>query len=461
MLGGSEGDMGAPKGWARGAVVVTLGAWLLAGGCAGGKAVAARDAGATDAADDGAVEPDGAADGSPGTDAATDGAPGDAGPCVDPCPHAQGGVTWGCEKRFMYGMNYAWLDFATDFGGLAAWSQTGVAGKAATVASDLADMRAHGASVIRWWVFPDFRGDGIAFSASDSPTGLGTTVVADLNKALELADQAGVYVMLTLFSFDAFNPSADVAGAWTPGLKPILTDSSKRAALMQNVVVPFARAVRQSPYSRRVIAWDVINEPEWAMTGASPYGDEDYTPIAGLDTLTHSEMEAFIVQVIGLLRQETPDQLVTVGSAGAKWGHAWKLLDTDFYQLHMYKWVNDWWPYTMTPAQLELDDKPLVMGELPMDEVDTGIPYSTVLGSWWSHGYSGALGWQYNEATATELANVKTFADLHLCETRYGVASTALLPAPRAPRVLPPGFRPSLRRCHAGADGRPVCRPLP
>jgi hypothetical protein len=208
-----------------------------------------------------------------------------------------------------------------------------------------------------------------------------------------------------------------------------------------------------------MIAWDVINEPEWAITGSSPHGDEDYDPIAGLEPVTHVEMEGFLGAVIGVLRAESA-ALVTVGGAGAKWAHAWKLLDTDFHQLHMYAWVNDWWPYTLSPAQLELDDKPLVMGELPLGELDPGLPYATVLGSWWSGGYAGALGWQYNEATAAGLDDVAAFAALHPCETAYGVTRSSRRQATPAPAAAA-GTRPSLRRCTRGPDGRPVCRPRP
>ena len=72
--------------------------------------------------------------------------------------------------------------------------------------------------------------------------------------------------MLTLFSFDNFRPSADNAGIYVYGLNPIATNATQRAALVDQVVRPFARAAEQSQYRDRVVAWDVINEPEWAIT---------------------------------------------------------------------------------------------------------------------------------------------------------------------------------------------------
>ncbi len=117
-------------------------------------------------------------------------------------------------------------------------------------------------------MFPDFRGDGVEFDSGETPTGLGGTAVADIQKALELAEQADVYLMLTVFSFDNFSPSEDVSGIWTPGITPMVKDATKRKALLDKVVKPVAQTVAQSPYAKRVIAWDIINEPEWAMRGA-------------------------------------------------------------------------------------------------------------------------------------------------------------------------------------------------
>ena len=278
---------------------------------------------------------------------------------------------------------------------MAEWGQTGVSGEPGVYQAEIAEMRQNGVSVIRWWMFPEFRTEALQFDANDNPTGLGGTAIADVEKALEIAEQEDVYLMLCIFSFDNFRPTRDEFGIHMVGITPMVTDATKRGMLLENVVRPIARAVEASPYSHRVIAWDVINEPEWAMTGTSPYGDEDYTPNGELDAVTHAEMETFVSEIIAVLRQES-SALITVGAAAFKWANAWKNLDQDFYQFHMYSWVNDWWPYTNTPSHYGLDDKPLVMGEFPMGDLAAGIPYSDVILSWYQNGYAGALSWQYN-----------------------------------------------------------------
>jgi hypothetical protein len=88
-----------------------------------------------------------------------------------------GGVAVDCATRFQYGINFAWDQFAGDFGGVSAWGAPGVA-RNGRVACELADMHAHGADTIRWWVWPDFRGDGVALSADGTPLGLGGSALA-------------------------------------------------------------------------------------------------------------------------------------------------------------------------------------------------------------------------------------------------------------------------------------------
>jgi hypothetical protein len=343
------------------------------------------------------------------------GAGGECGP--DMCPAPNGGVDYACKSRFMYGVNYAWNNFGGDFGGIGQWQQQGVAASAETHAAKMADMRAHGAGVLRWWVFPDFRGDGIDFDQSENPTGLGGTAVADVQKALELAEKADVYLMLCIFSFDAFRPSEDVSGIWTPGITPMVKTPAKRQMLLENVVRPLAKAAEASPHKDRLIAWDVINEPEWAIVGPSPYGDPDYDPISDLAPVSHQEMEDFVAGTISVLREES-GAMITVGSAAMKWAKAWSTVDIDFYQFHIYDWVNQYWPYTMSPADFGVDDKPVVMGEFPLGGL-SGAPYGQMLESFYANGYAGALGWQYIEASGQQLDDMKAFSDGKACETHY------------------------------------------
>jgi hypothetical protein len=353
------------------------------------------------------------AGGSAGTASGSGGLSGSAGSgdpgCVDTCPFPSG-VEAVCKLRFMYGVNYAWQNFAADFGG----GTRGITALRSTIDTSLAQMAANGVNVIRWWVWPNFTGGGVTFDGSGTPTGLTGTTIEDLETLLSLADDHDLYLMPTLFSFDNFKT------AITPESQNMATlgvDAAKRAALVDNVVRPFARAAAASTHASRVIAWDVINEPEWAVTGASLYGDEAFDSDDTCTPISHAQMETLLAAVIAGLRQES-DALVSVGAAAMKWKKAWSMLDQDFYQFHIYDWVQDYWPYDRSPTEYGLADKPVVMGEFPPTGLSGGHDYRALLDSWYANGYAGALAWR--DATyMVDWAEVKAFADAHPCETKY------------------------------------------
>jgi hypothetical protein len=336
---------------------------------------------------------------------------------ADRCDHPKG-VEHDGKRRFMTGVNFPWNRFGLDFGGLSRLEQASISQSPRTYQAVLTDMRAHGATVVRWWVLPDFRGDGVLFDEKGRLTGLGSTTVADLQKALELSAKADVYLMLCLFSFDGFRPTREEDGARIVGISPIVRDPAARKALVDAVVRPLARAAQASEYRDRLLSWDVINEPEWALHGANPYGDPAYTPMKGLDTVEHAQMEAFVEETVAALHEETPGAKVTVGSAGVKWAHAWKNVGLDFYQVHWYDWLDAYWPHDRPPESYGLGDKPVVVGEFPVSGM-AGKDLRALMDTWYAKGYAGALGWAYDQMKEGELGGLKAFAEIHGCQARY------------------------------------------
>jgi hypothetical protein len=332
----------------------------------------------------------------------------------DECP-VPDGVEWRCRSRFMYGMNLAWVSFGSDFGGRAASGDTGVANRRAVYSAHLADLKAHGVNVVRWWMFPDFRGDGVVFDESGKATGLGDTVRGDVSMALELAQVHDVYLMFTLFSFDGFKPRTDV-----PYLTRIVHDEALRHALVENVVRPIAAHVEASEYRIRLHSWDLMNEPEWAMRGVSLYGDPVYQNDEETEPVSHGEMETFLADVNLALRQESR-ALISVGTS-LKWPHSWAGLDLDFHQLHFYPWMGNL-ALEQTPEELGLDDKPVVLGEFPAASAYVGdnpkYDYRGYVKLVREKGWSGSLGWDWNRATAQNKDDVLSYAAEHACETAY------------------------------------------
>ncbi len=318
---------------------------------------------------------------------------------ADEC--AFGGLVHACKDRFALGINYAWRDFATDFGGLEAWSLGGISGNPDIYNSDLSNMKANGASVIRWWMFPDFRGDGVLLDEEGVPTGISEGAIADIQLALELAQRNDLYLVPTIFSFDNFRPDRmEGTDVDVVGISDLVSSQDGRAALIDHVVTPIAQAVADSPYASRVLGWDVINEPEWAIApaGHDP-ASEDFTPNDELTPVSLEDMKAFINGSLSALGTITPHALRSVGWAAAKWAWAFEdVTDIEFNQPHIYSWVNAYWPYTTPPDELGYPDRPVVMGEFylldgPFDSADPS--FETVMNSWYESGYAGAWPWQY------------------------------------------------------------------
>ena len=355
-------------------------------------------------------------------------------PCSGPdtCPAPNAGIAFECEKRFLYGVNYPWRTWGYDFGGGdrggIAWAHVGVEGA-------LAEMHTRGVDVVRWWMFEEFNGDnGVALDSDGAPTGEAAgTLAVDIQLALQIAASAGVHYNFTLFSYDNF-----VESSRNRSLAPVVRDEAKRARLMQ-FVKAVAQIVETDPNKDRVVSWDVINEPEWAIGatdgavdaavdgGADPYGDDPFTSGSAAkiyDLINFTEMETFIRETVTTLHANS-SALVTVGSAAVKWRGAWQHVGLDYYTVHMYDWVNQAYPYD-TPVASFGFDRPVVLGEFPNEGL-TGVSFATLVDTVFqsSVGYAGALSWAFQDrahpwsGTDGGAANLESFAKTHPCVTAF------------------------------------------
>ncbi len=341
---------------------------------------------------------------------------------TDACPMANG-LTHACEKRFALGLNYAWHNFAGDFGGITPFNEKGVSQDQNTYDSDLQSMRAMGASVIRWWVFPDFRGDGVTFDGNGDPSGISATASADVAAALALAKKNDLYLVLTIFSFDDFRPDHTDSGIMIRGMSPMVSNASRRSKLVANVVTPLAHAAATAADRSRLLGWDIVNEPEWAIeaTGNAP-GGQDFSPNSDLTPVALADMKALISESATALKKELPDALTTVGWAAVKWHWAFSDLALDFDEPHIYGWVDEYWPYTKSPSALGYTSRPVVMGEfflqsMPFSDGNDNATIQQILDAFWTEGYAGAWPWQYNEHPGSTL--IQSFAMSKGCSAAF------------------------------------------
>ena len=334
---------------------------------------------------------------------------GGAGVCVPPT----GGVPVNGQAAFQYGINYAWANFGSDFGN----NRRGVAIMRAQRLASLMDMKAHGVDLVRWWVFPNFQGGGVDFdAATGAPTGLGGTTAADIAAALDIAAQANVHLQFAFFSFDTFKTMVNSTTVNPHNLASLIATPAMLSTLVSNVVVPFVNQVNLSPNRDRAASWDVINEPEWAISATPTDGvDPPFSPQTTVTAVTYPVMLSFVKAVVNGLHGAS-DRPVTVGAAAMKWAKAWAGVG-DFYTFHLYDWINADYPYTKSLAAYGVTDKPVVLGEFPIQGL-TGVPYATLLDTIYRLGYAGALAWSFNDAAfpwSPNNAGVKAFADAHPC----------------------------------------------
>jgi hypothetical protein len=112
----------------------------------------------------------------------------------------------------------------------------------------------------------------------------------------------------------------------------------------------------------RDLAWEIINEPEWAMREV----EKDYE--VG-DPVSVAEMVEFVRSCAQILHAHTSHP-VTVGSARRKWLTYWQDCRLDLYQFHWYdKFAVDE-PFPWPPCSELGLDKPCLIGEVATDSTE-------------------------------------------------------------------------------------------
>lgn len=347
---------------------------------------------------------------------------------ADPQCEAPNGVRFHGRSRYVHGTNYAWRNFGADFGGIAPWGFKSVSQDPTPFDRDLAAMAKAGASVIRWWIFPDMRTDGVMKDASGQPSGVSATVLADIDTALELAQKHDLYVMFVFTSFDAFKPTFQNGDVRSPSISPIVRDGAKLDRFVTNVFAPLLKRTSENRYAHRVFAWDLLNEPEWAVSNLSQ-PNMCKAREGATDCVTYGQMHWFLTRlsaeankwVSALPKEKKP--LVTVGAVRPSTHRNWEAVPQDFYQYHFYQ--PDYDDGRMSLPRL---DKSSIIGEFPswgLDRAQTrpALDASGITQEIRKQGFHGGLGWTYTKddhANWPALAKaIRSFADEQGCKAKY------------------------------------------
>ncbi len=288
-------------------------------------------------------------------------------------------MSWpGHDGRFLVGANLPWISYGCDFGANA-WQPTGglarpeTRARAREVLAALADA---GAQAIRWFALADGRA-GLRSDDHRRSLGLDRHFFADFDAALELLAETGLRAIFVLLDFGWFSPPAVVGGVRTGGHTSHLACRTGRQRLLDTVIAPI---FDRYGGNRSILAWDLINEPEWATTRR---------PFLRRGRLPARLMRAYIRDVTSLVHRRTT-QLATVGLASAAALPLVAGLGLDFYQVHWY----DHLPRRFHPARSVRSlavDRPVLLGEFATRGSAAAPPDIIAMAR--AGGYAGALAW--------------------------------------------------------------------
>lgn len=253
--------------------------------------------------------------------------------------------------RFVIGVNLPWVGYGTDVGASAWFPDGGLARQPAALdALDraFAALARDGIPLARVFLLCDAR-SGVVFDADGFPRGIDQAVLPDIDALLDAARRHGIGLLPVLFDFHFCGPPQSINGVQLGGRSRVLTDPGARTSLIETVIRPIVERYAADP---AVIAWDVMNEPEWCL-GGGLFSKRPSVPFGA--------MQQFLGEAARRIR-ELATQPVTVGCAGT-----WALdlvtpIGLDFYQVHWYDRFG--WPALARPvAEHGLLDRPVILGE--------------------------------------------------------------------------------------------------
>ncbi len=270
---------------------------------------------------------------------------------------------------FLIGANLPWVHYGIDFGANMWRPDGGVSQSVERAQLDLAfaQLNASGVQCVRWFLFCDGRA-GIRFSDGGRPLALDDYVFRDVDAALEIARRHDITIMFALFDFLLCKGASATRGVQMGGRANVIADSDHRAALLDRVMRPLLERYGSEP---QILAWDIINEPEW-MKGIDPI-----------------DLRAFLTDSADLIHSTTRHP-VTVGSAGVRWRDRYAGLGLDFYQVHWYDSLTHQ-PSLQTPVEQLGFDAPVLLGEFPTK--GSKRTSEDIIETARAAGYSGAFYW--------------------------------------------------------------------
>lgn len=279
---------------------------------------------------------------------------------------------------FLLGVNLPWLQYGCDFGANA-WQPDGGLSRPDQrdrLRRSFARLADRGLVVVRWFLLADGRA-GLRFETPSIVRGFDDRFWGDFETGVNEAQRAGVRLVPVLLDFTWCRRRRVLSGVTAGGHRGSLAAGAPRQALLERVVLPLFRRCGTAP---SILAWDIVNEPEWATWGV---GTLD--PWA---SVRPSTLRGFIGEVTAAVHAETR-QLATVGLASAAGLRLVEHLGLDVHQVHWYDRRERKAPLARVPEAAH--DRPLWLGEFPT--AGSRRAPSEILSTARTVGYAGAFAW--------------------------------------------------------------------
>jgi len=336
-------------------------------------------------------------------------------------------INFSGKNYFINGANVPWHYYGADVGTHYQW---GALYDSNWFDSIFTECENYGINCLRLWIHCDGRSSP-EFS-NGYVTGLDTNFFSDLDDIFLKAKNHNLILMPCLWSFDMTKDFTTNAGMYAGLHADLITDTAKTNSYINNALIPM---VQRYANTCNLLAWEIINEPEWSMTvngGGNTF-----------QTVTASQMQRFVGMQAKAIHQYS-NKMVTVGSASLKWnsdkfsittpciGNFWNnqkiqnaynhpLAYLDFYQIHYYSWMHSPWIFdpinTSYPYAYWQLDKPALIGEI--GAIDPDYSTSTMITNTYNNNFAGIMYWSIagndGHGTFNDFKNQsKSFRDNHI-----------------------------------------------
>lgn len=313
---------------------------------------------------------------------------------------------------YISGVNIPWNHYGWDFGRHNWWGQ---GYDRDWFEQTFHDLSTHGVNSVRVWVHCDGRANP-NFNAEGYVTGLDAGMLEQLDDFMTLANDYNLMVIIVLWSHDMFEDNRTIAGPYAGMHADLVWDTEKTESYIENALIPI---VQQLNMHCNLLAWEIMNEPEWAM--------RIDTGNATAQTVEREEMQRFIGTCIQTIRDHS-DQNITVGAATSfgnqngqpnnywherafqRLGFDHEQVYLDFYSFHFYNWMGtNHSPFKNDASTWQLS-RPILVAEAS-NSIETsphGMMPLEQLNACYENNYAGILFWSYNaEDDYSEWADCK------------------------------------------------------